>query len=124
MPRKPADPKITRRQAETARATIRVSKTLQKLGEHLEGKIKLDSSQVQSARILLAKVLPDMTSIEQLHETPVPKTREEIVELVSNEMINKVIIKDVAASYPEKARACYEQLSELLKPKEVQSETG
>ena len=124
MPRKPPDPKITRRQAETARATIKVSKTLQKLGEHLEGKIKLDSTQVQAARILLAKVLPDMTSIEQLHEPPVIMSKDEMVEKVSDVLIDKALIKEATASYPDKARACYELIGELLKPKGVESSTG
>ena len=48
--------------------------------EHVEGKISLDASQVASARILLGKSIPDLSSVELTAEvTEVPRTIEELL---------------------------------------------
>ena len=47
-----------------ARERITGSKVLTRLIDHVEGKIELSNSQVNAARILLAKVLPDLKSTE------------------------------------------------------------
>jgi hypothetical protein len=45
-----------------ARERITGSKVLTRLIDHVEGKIELSNSQVNAARILLGKVLPDLKS--------------------------------------------------------------
>lgn len=47
-----------------ARERITGSKVLTRLIDHVEGKTELSNSQVNAARILLGKVLPDMKSVE------------------------------------------------------------
>jgi hypothetical protein len=46
-----------------ARERITGSKLLTRLIDHVEGRIELSNSQVNAARILLGKVLPDMKSV-------------------------------------------------------------
>ena len=54
----------TRPYPQRARERITGSKVLTRLIDHVEGKIELSNSQVNAARILLGKVLPDMKSVE------------------------------------------------------------
>ena len=54
----------TRPYPQRARERITGSKILSCLIDHVEGKIELSNSQVNAARILLGKVLPDMKSVE------------------------------------------------------------
>jgi hypothetical protein len=54
----------TRPYPQRARARITGSKVLTRLIDHVEGKIELSNSQVNAARILLGKILPDMKSVE------------------------------------------------------------
>jgi hypothetical protein len=52
----------TRPYPQRARERITGSKVLTRLIDHVEGKIELSNSQVNAARILLGKVLPDLKS--------------------------------------------------------------
>lgn len=54
----------TRPYPQRARERITGSKVLTRLIDHVEGNIELSNSQVNAARILLGKVLPDMKSVE------------------------------------------------------------
>jgi len=54
----------TRPYPQRARERITGSKVLTRLIDHVEGRIELSNSQVNAARILLGKVLPDMKSVE------------------------------------------------------------
>jgi hypothetical protein len=56
-----ADPKLTRRQAENARAAIRVSKIINKFQAFVEDEndINLSANQIKAGTVLLNKVLPD-----------------------------------------------------------------
>lgn len=80
-----SNPKLTRRQAENARAAIQTAKLIQLLEQNATGKIELTAARVKSIQILLSKVLPDMQQVETV-ETEAPRTMDEIraqlVELV------------------------------------------
>lgn len=53
---------------EIARDRIDAAKTLKRLADHLDGKADLSATQVQAARILLGKVIPDLKAIEHSGE--------------------------------------------------------
>ena len=46
------------------RDRIKASLIIDKLNQHIKGKIELSATQVQSARILLNKALPDLKAVE------------------------------------------------------------
>ena len=69
---KDADPKLTRRQAENARAAINVGRVVRKLQQNLEGEIQLTPGQVKSAMILLDKSLPTLQAIDSHVVTDAP----------------------------------------------------
>ena len=56
------------RHDENTRAKIQVALIIQRLEQHLNGKIELTNTQVSCAKILLAKVLPDLQSVEHSGE--------------------------------------------------------
>ena len=67
------------RHDEETRARIQVAMILNRLHNHLSGKLKLSPTQVSCAKILLAKVLPDLSSVEMKAEvTTKPPTLEEL----------------------------------------------
>lgn len=98
------DPRITRRQAETHRASIRVGRLLQLLADHAEGKIEMSPTQVKSAQVLLAKVLPDQTRVETEEVQTPPSVAE-----IRQKMID-MLVKD--PSMMEEARMRLEDKSE------------
>ena len=72
--------RLTRRQADTCRAAIQTTKILKRLEDHVLGKVILAPEQVSSARVLLAKSVPDLQSIEMKAEvTESPTTPEAII---------------------------------------------
>ena len=50
--------------AEKTKDLIRASQLLNRLTSHANGEIELSASQVQSARIVIGKVIPDLKAIE------------------------------------------------------------
>ena len=54
--------KVTHTQRDKAR--IRASQLLNRLDSFVNGKVKLSAAQVQAARILIGKVIPDLKSVE------------------------------------------------------------
>lgn len=76
LPRPDANPRLTRRQAENARAAIKVGLLIRRLHDNAMGKlsdsagkkITLNPSQVKSAQILLNKTLPDMQQVEYIED--------------------------------------------------------
>lgn len=72
------DVQLTRRQTEKARAAIQVTKLVQRLQAHALGDCELTLAQVNSAKILLAKRLPDETRTEIAFESDAPMSIEEI----------------------------------------------
>jgi hypothetical protein len=71
---------LTKRQADTCRSHIQTTKILQRLQDHVHGKVILDATQVQSARILLAKSIPDLSSVEmQVEDTTPARSIEELI---------------------------------------------
>lgn len=55
--------KLTTRQSDQAKTHIKTSMILKRLGAHID-KECMSASQIQAAKILLAKVLPDLKAIE------------------------------------------------------------
>jgi len=55
-------------QDERARAAIQTSQLLNRLRDHVFGKIELSPTQVKSCEILLRKTLPDLSTIEHVGE--------------------------------------------------------
>ena len=64
----------TRPYPQRARERITGSKVLTRLIDHVEGKIELTASQVNAARILLGKVLPDVRTTEITGSVQVTQT--------------------------------------------------
>lgn len=46
------------------RARIKASQLINRLQGHVDGKVKMDATQIQAARILLDKVLPNLSSTD------------------------------------------------------------
>ena len=75
---KDADRKLTRRQAENARAAIDVGKIIRKLQRTIDGKIEMTPGQIKAAMILLDKSLPTLQAIDSHITTDTPSmSREE-----------------------------------------------
>jgi len=53
----------TRNDTET-RAKIQTSQIINRLTDHMLGKVEMDATQVRSAEILLRKSLPDLSAVE------------------------------------------------------------
>jgi hypothetical protein len=86
----------TRTYPQRARERITGSKVLTRLIDHVEGKIELSNSQVNAARILLAKVLPDMKSVEvdvhaQLKTIPTHRLTDEQLMAIAAQGLPKVL---------------------------------
>lgn len=68
---------------EQTRAKIKAAQIINRLEDHLMGKVDLTPAQVSSAKTLLAKVLPDLKAVEHSGEqtrrvvSDRPMTREE-----------------------------------------------
>lgn len=56
--------RLTTRQAENVGAAIQTAKLVRALQEHALGEREMSVSQVQAARILLAKTMPDQKAID------------------------------------------------------------
>ena len=115
-----ADPKITRRQSENARATIRTHSLLQRLHENSEGKLKcedcgkqvfLSAAQVKSIQILLDKSLPTLQSID----SHIIQDKPELSPQQIDEQMDLAIIQ-IARSQPARfERICQEAKQGMLR---------
>ena len=56
--------RLNKRQAESTRAKIQTSQIINRLSKHIDGEVKMSSTQVRAAEILLKKALPDLKSSE------------------------------------------------------------
>lgn len=63
-----------------ARNAIKVEDTVRALQACVDGSEKLSKEQIAAARILLAKVLPDLRAIEHTDSEPKQRTREQLIE--------------------------------------------
>lgn len=52
------------RHDEETRAKIQAAMIINRLSDHVRGKIDLTPTQVAAARVLLAKILPDLSTVE------------------------------------------------------------
>ena len=57
--------------ADTVRDRIKTGLLLKRLQDHVEGKVEMTQTQLQAARILLGKVLPDMKAVDMQISQPV-----------------------------------------------------
>ena len=81
-------PKDTRPYPQKARERIKAGKIIGRLIKHVEGTIELSQTQIQAARILLAKALPDLTAVEHSGEigskTEKEMTRDELLRIAAS----------------------------------------
>ena len=70
--------------SERDKQRIRASQLLNRLDAFVNGKVKLSSAQVQAARVIIGKVIPDLKSVEVTgdHEKPVEVNNNHIVTFV------------------------------------------
>lgn len=59
-------PKMKLTRAAEVRGQIQVSKYIERMDKHIDGKIDMSPTQVRSVEILLKKVLPDL-QVQELH---------------------------------------------------------
>jgi hypothetical protein len=57
--------RLNRRQQDSVRENIRASQIVNRLQDHVQGKVELSPTQIQAARILLDKCVPNLASIDQ-----------------------------------------------------------
>jgi hypothetical protein len=103
------DVKLTRRQAENHRASIKVGVILERLQAAATGAIDLTPTQTKAAQILLDKALPTLQSIDQTNHTETPElTVEEIDAQLS------AYISDLRARDPARLKALTEPTLRLV----------
>lgn len=90
------DPKLTRRQAENARAAIKVGVIIQRLAAAADGQIEMSPAQIKAAQILLDKSLPTLQAIESTQIEDKPTLSAEDVD-----QLLKDLISDMARQDPE-----------------------
>jgi hypothetical protein len=56
--------RLHKRHDEAARKKIQVSQIINRLSDHIDGKVEMSATQIQAAKILLAKSLPDLRMLE------------------------------------------------------------
>ena len=95
----------TKRQTDKSRAAIKTTQLINRLQDHVQGKVQLDSSQVQSIRILLGKSLPDLTSTEFTDVTPDHGNAQEI-----EAMYRQAVIDTIQTMPIEELQAIREQV--------------
>ncbi len=60
--------RLNRRHQETVREKIKASQLINRLQDHILGKIELDTGQIRAIEILLKKSLPDLSAVEHSGE--------------------------------------------------------
>ena len=69
--------------SERDKARIRASQLLNRLDAFVNGKVELSAAQVQAARVVIGKVIPDLKSVEMTGDPEKPLTHSLKVEFVS-----------------------------------------
>ena len=98
------DPKLTRRQAENARAAIQVGAIINRLKKAADGDIEMSPAQIKAAQILLDKSLPTLQSIESTQIEDKPELAAEDVEALL-----KDLIADMARQDPQGLQAMIDE---------------
>jgi len=83
--RKDADPTLTRRQTENAKAAIQVGTLVSRLQKNANGEIEMTTGQIKSAEILLRKRMPDQQHLETESTSepmPLSEIREQLIEMM------------------------------------------
>jgi hypothetical protein len=91
------DPKLTRRQAENARAAIRVGVIIERLQKAAIGELELTPAQIKSAQVLLDKSLPTLQAIESTQVDDKPEMSAEDVDQLLRDMIGDMARQDPAS---------------------------
>lgn len=60
--------RLNRRHQESVREKIKASQLINRLQDHILGKVVLDASQIRAIEILLKKSLPDLSAVEHSGE--------------------------------------------------------
>ena len=71
--------------AEKTKALIRASQLLNRLTEHAKGEVEMTASQVQAAKIVIGKVIPDLKSIEHTGELTIRSLADVLADLSAQE---------------------------------------
>jgi hypothetical protein len=71
---------IGKRHQEDVRRKIQASQLINRLNDHVLGKLELTPTQVRAAEILLKKSVPDLSSVE--HSTDPDKPMHQLIEMV------------------------------------------
>ncbi len=100
---KDADRKLTRRQAENARAAIDVGKIIRKLQRTIDGKIEMTPGQIKAAMILLDKSLPTLQAVDSHISTDTPSMSREECEQALREYLlaNPALVTQVMNRQPQ-----------------------
>ena len=56
--------RLTKRQSDLHRESIKVSMLINRLNDHILGKVELSATQVRSIEVLLRKAMPDLKAME------------------------------------------------------------
>jgi hypothetical protein len=56
--------RLTKRQATLHRESIRVSMLLNRLQDHVDGKVEMSQTQLRAAEVLLRKAMPDLKATD------------------------------------------------------------
>lgn len=92
--KKDADPKLTRRQAENARAAIQVGVIIDRLAKASRGELDLTPTQIKASQILLDKSLPTLQAIESTQIEDKPELAAEDVEALLRDLIGDMARQD------------------------------
>lgn len=98
--KKDSDPKLTRRQAENARAAIKVGSIITRLVKAADGELDMTPTQIKAAQILLDKSLPTLQAIESTQIEDKPELAAEDVDALLRDLIS-----DMARQDPEGLKA-------------------
>ena len=88
------DPKLTRRQAENARAAIKVGLLLDRLDKASRGEVDMSPTQIKASQILLDKSLPTLQAIESTQVEDKPEMSAEDVDQLLRDMIGDMARQD------------------------------
>lgn len=80
--------RINKRQTAQCRQAIKITQIINRLQNHIEGKVDMVPSQVTAAKVLLAKALPDLSVTEmdvyQREERTPEEMRARLIELLGS----------------------------------------
>jgi len=119
MPKRTIPPKerakLTKRQVEDKRSTLtkQADKAIQMLAQTLEGKITPSKAQMDACKLVLAKTMPDLKSIEQTTKTEQRKPEQIEAQLIQmakdNPSLIALLMGNKAPESPKKDKEITDQ---------------